>query len=75
MTRSRSYPALVYRQRRPDVIVMAVTSQILRPTGAFGELLINDCTARGLTKASLIKPVLATIEQRLIVRKLGAAPR
>src|SRR6478735_1551981 len=57
-------------QRRPDVIVMAVTSQILRPAGALGEVLIGDWQGAGLPKASLIKPVLATIEQRLILRKL-----
>lgn len=49
---------------------MAVTSQILRPAGALGEVLISDWQGAGLPKASLIKPVLATIEQRLILRKL-----
>jgi mRNA interferase MazF len=48
------------------------TSQILRPAGAPGEVLISDWQGAGLPKASLIKPVLATIEQRLIPRKLGA---
>ena len=76
-TASKKRPAVIvsadaYHQRRPDVIVMAVTSQILRPTGALGELLISDWQGAGLPKASLIKPVLATIEQRLILRKLGA---
>jgi hypothetical protein len=51
---------------------MAVTSQILRRTGAVGEVLIGDWQGAGLPKASLIKPVLATIEQRLILRKIGA---
>jgi len=42
-TASKKRPAVVvsadtYHQRRPDVIVMAVTSQILRPAGALGEL-------------------------------------
>ena len=76
-TASKKRPAVVisadaYQQRRPDVIVMAVTSQILRPAGALGEALISDWQGAGLLKASLIKPVLATIEQRLILRKLGA---
>jgi mRNA interferase MazF len=44
-TASKKRPAVVvsadaYHQRRPDVIVMAVTRQILRPTGALGEVLI-----------------------------------
>jgi mRNA interferase MazF len=50
---------------------MAVTSQILRPAGTLGEVLIRDWLGAGLPKASLIKPVLATIEQRLILKKLG----
>jgi mRNA interferase MazF len=75
-TASKKRPAVVvsadaYHRRRPDVIVMAVTSQILRPAGALGEVLISDWQGAGLPKASLIKPV-ATIEQRLILRKLGA---
>jgi len=51
---------------------MAITSQILRPAGALGEALIGDWQGAGLPKASLIKPVIATIEQRLILKKLGA---
>jgi mRNA interferase MazF len=47
-----------YHERRPDVIVMAVTSQILRPAGALGEVLISDWQGAGLPKAPLIKPVL-----------------
>ena len=76
-TASKKRPAVIvsadaYHQRRLDAIVMAVTSQILRPAGALGEVLIGDWQGAGLPKASLIKPVLATIEQRLILRKLGA---
>ena len=74
---SKKRPAVVvssdaYHQRRPDVIVMAVTSQILRPAGALGEVLIADWQGAGLPKPSLLKPVLATIEPGLILRKLGA---
>ena len=50
---------------------MAVTSQILRPAGSVGEVLITDWQKAGLPKASLIKPVLASIETKLILRKLG----
>jgi len=71
-TASKKRPAVVvsadaYHLRRPDVIVMAVTSQILRPAGTLGDVLIADWQG-----ASLIKPVIATIEQRLILKKLGA---
>jgi mRNA interferase MazF len=76
-TASKKRPAVVvsadvYHQQRPDVILMAVTSQILRPAGSVGEVLIADWHGAGLPKASLIKPVLATVEQGLILRKLGA---
>ena len=69
-------PAIVvssdaYQRQRPDVVVMAVTSQLLRPAGAVGEVLITEWQKAGLPKASLIKPVLTTIEKRLILRKLG----
>ena len=75
-TASKKRPAVVvstaaYQKQRPDLIVMAVTSQILRPAGALGEVLIGEWQAAGLPKASLIKPVIATIEQRMILRKLG----
>jgi mRNA interferase MazF len=68
-TRQRSPDA--YQRQRPDVVLMAVTSQLLRPAGAVGEVLITEWQKAGLPKASLIKPVLTTIEERLILRKLG----
>ena len=79
-TASKKRPAVVvsadaYHRRRPDVIVMAVTSRILRPAGTVGEVRIVDWQGAGLPKESLIKPVLATIEQGLILRKLGALQR
>jgi hypothetical protein len=37
------------------VIVMAVTSQIVRPAGVPGEVLINDWQSAALPKASQIK--------------------
>jgi mRNA interferase MazF len=50
---------------------MAVTSQI-RPTPAFGEVWLVEWEAAGLLKPSAIKPVIATLERDLIIRKLGA---
>lgn len=74
---SKKRPAVIvssdsYHARRNDVIVMAVTSQIVRPAGVVGEVLIADWQGAGLPKASLIKPVLATLDRRLILRQLGA---
>ena len=74
-TASKQRPAVVvsnraYNAARPDVVVMAVTSQ-LRPSPAFGEVWIGEWRQAGLIKPSAIKPVFATIEQRMVVRKLG----
>ncbi len=75
-TGTKRRPAVVvssdaYHRQRPDVVVMAVTSQVLRPAGAMGEVVISEWQKAGLPKASLIKPVLATIEKGLVLRKLG----
>jgi mRNA interferase MazF len=34
--------------------------------------LINDRQAAGLLKPSVVKPVFATLEQRFVLRRLGA---
>lgn len=59
-----------YNGARPDVVVMAITSQ-LRASTAFGEVWVKDWTAAGLIKPSAVKPVFATLEQSLIIRQLG----
>jgi mRNA interferase MazF len=75
-TATKRRPAVVisssgYNLARPDVIVMAITSQV-RPTPSFGEVWIDEWQAAGLLKPSAIKPVLATLEQALVLRKLGS---
>jgi mRNA interferase MazF len=50
---------------------MAITSQ-LRPAPALGEVWIGDWQAANLLKPSAIKPVFATLEQALVIRRLGA---
>ena len=59
-----------YNRARRDVVIMAVTSQI-KPSGTFAEVIIRDWQAAGLLKPSAIKPVFATIEQTLILKRLG----
>jgi mRNA interferase MazF len=59
-----------YHRARRDLILMAVTSQ-LRGSGAFGELVVEDWQAAKLIRPSAIKPVLATLEQTLVIKKLG----
>jgi mRNA interferase MazF len=59
-----------YNRAKPDVVLMAITSQF-RPLPNIGEVWIGQWQAAGLLKASAIKPVFATIEQRLVMRRLG----
>jgi len=59
-----------YHRARRDLVLMPITSQ-LRGSGAFGEVTVQDWQAAKLLKASAIKPVLATMEQALVIRVLG----
>ena len=59
-----------YHAERPDLILMAITSQVHSPP-AFGEASVRDWHSAGLLKPSVIKPVLATLEQRLVRKTLG----
>lgn len=79
-TAAKRRPAVVisglsYNRDKPDLIVMAVTSQ-LRPTASFGEVWLQNWSEAGLLKPSAVEPVIATLEQRLVIRALGqlAAP-
>ena len=75
-TSSKQRPAVVissraYNLERPDVVLMAITSQI-RPSPAFGEVWLTEWYDAGLLKPSAIKPVVATLERDLVIRRLGA---
>lgn len=59
-----------YQQNRPDVILMAITSQVRQPL-ATGEAILQDWQAAGLVKPSVLKPLIATIEQNRIVKTMG----
>ena len=72
---SKKRPAVVvsnagYNAAKPDVVVMAVTSQ-LRPAPSVGEVWVREWQGAGLLKPSAIKPVFATLEQALVIRALG----
>jgi mRNA interferase MazF len=60
-----------YNAGRRDLIIMAITSQVRQPLG-FAEALLADWQFAGLIKPSVLKPVLTTIEQGLVVRTMGA---
>lgn len=59
-----------YNSVRPDIVVMPITSQ-LRPTSGLAEFRLAQWEAAGLLKPSVVKPVFATLEQALIIRRLG----
>ena len=58
------------RFRRGDVVLMAVSSRVREPF-EFGEAFISDWKHAGLIKQSIFKPLIATVEQSKILRKLG----
>jgi len=59
-----------YQQNRPDVILMAITSQIRQPL-ATGEAILRDWQAAGLVKPSVFKPLIATLEKNQVVKVMG----
>jgi len=72
---SKQRPAVIvstkdYNLAKPDIVLMAITSQF-RPSPAFGEVWLSDWQFAGLLRPSVVKPVFATLEQRLILRQLG----
>ena len=72
---TKQRPAVVvsntaYNNSKPDIVLMAVTSQF-RPSPTLGEVWLTDWQGAGLLKPSAIKPVFATIEGSLIIRRLG----
>jgi mRNA interferase MazF len=72
---SKKRPAVIvsshaYNRAKPDVVVMAITSQ-LRPVPGLGEALVSRWQNAGLLKPSAVKPVFATLEQALVIRQLG----
>jgi len=72
---AKQRPAVVisradYQRQRPDVILLAVTSQV-RPALGFGEALIEDWQSAGLLKPSVLKPVVFTAEATLLRKSLG----
>jgi mRNA-degrading endonuclease toxin of MazEF toxin-antitoxin module len=74
-TASKQRPAVVvsslaYNTAKPDLVLMAVTSQP-RANTILGDVGVREWKAAGLLKASAIKPVFATLEQALVIRQLG----
>lgn len=60
-----------YNDASQDIIIMAITSQTGKAVG-LGECFIEGWKAAGLIKPSAIKAALSTIEQKLVLKKLGS---
>jgi mRNA interferase MazF len=74
-TASKQRPAVIvssraYNLAKPDVVIMAITSQLHSPS-SLGEVRIVQWQAANLLKPSAIKPVFATLEQNLVLKKMG----
>jgi len=74
-TSIKQRPALVisvdiFQEQSPDLLIMAITSQVGAPL-KLGEFLIRDWQSAGLLKPSAVKAAIATIEARLVRRRLG----
>lgn len=74
-TASRRRPAVAvsgpdYHARHPDLIWMPVTSQ-MRSDARQDDVVVMHWREAGLLKPSAVKPVVATVERSLVIRKLG----
>jgi mRNA interferase MazF len=73
---SKKRPAVVvsnrvYSTTRPDIVLMAITSQ-LHANAGLSEIPVAEWQSAGLLKPSTVKPVFATLEQQLVLRRLGS---
>jgi mRNA interferase MazF len=59
-----------YNNASLDIAIMAITSQTEKTFG-ISECLIKNWKDAGLLKPSSIKPAISTIEQKLVLKKLG----
>ena len=74
-TTGKQRPAIVvssteYNFNRPDIVLMAVTSQVREPV-PYGDTGIVNWEKAGLIKPSVMKPIFTTIEKGLVKKRLG----
>ena len=72
---SKQRPAVIistkeYANSRPDVVLMAITSQIQSPVG-YADTLLADWQYANLLKPSVVKPVFTSFEQKLVINNLA----
>ena len=71
---SKRRPALIlstdsYNIRREDIIVAPITGNLA--TGQPDDTALTDWSSAGLLKPSVVKGILGTVQQTLVVRVLG----
>jgi mRNA interferase MazF len=76
---TKQRPAVVvssdtYHRERPDIILLAITSQ-QRPLSSSLEVQVENWRHAGLLKPSAFKPLVATVEHGSIRRKRRVGPR
>ena len=59
-----------YHRQRPDLILLAITSQVRTPLRV-GEAIISDWQSAGLIKPSTFKPIIFTAEKSIVRKTLG----
>jgi mRNA interferase MazF len=74
-TTGKQRPAIVvssteYNSNRPDIVLMAVTSQVRQPV-PYGDTIIINWEKAGFIKPSVMKPIFTTIEKGLVIKRLG----
>lgn len=74
-TGTKKRPAVIvssvaYNISRIDVILMAITSQ-RKGLLSFGEIEIIEWSKAGLLKPSVVKPIVTTVEKKLLLHQLG----
>ena len=75
-TATKRRPAVIissdtYNDASQDILIMAITSQT-RGFMGIGEFLIENWAGAGLLKSSTVKSAISTIEQKLVLKKLGS---
>ncbi|HLB80630.1 MAG TPA: type II toxin-antitoxin system PemK/MazF family toxin [Dongiaceae bacterium] len=72
---AKKRPAVVvssdaYHKARSDLVIMAITGRVTSP-GRFGDVEVQRWREAGLLKRSVVKPIMTTVEKKLVLRRLG----
>ena len=75
LTTVKARPAVVvssdqYHTEQPDVILAALTTNVAAATGSL-DYVLQDWATAGLRSPTAFKPVLVTLDPRLIVYRIG----